>query len=125
MVRDTLPDKIGISVSYPLPGTRFYEMVRAQLGDKTHWEDSSDLAMMFQGTYQSPFYRHLHKLLHHDLELRQRLASGVHDASLLDAMDQLNADWLELGYLETQQRSPLPTALVHANINTHSVIADM
>ena len=25
LVRDTLPDDIGVSVSYPLPGTRFHE----------------------------------------------------------------------------------------------------
>ena len=29
-------------------------MVRAQLGEKDHWDDSNDLAMMFQGTYQTP-----------------------------------------------------------------------
>ena len=52
------------------PGTRFHEMVERQLGDKTNWVDSDDLAMMFQGTYDSPFYRHLHRLLHHDLLLR-------------------------------------------------------
>jgi anaerobic magnesium-protoporphyrin IX monomethyl ester cyclase len=73
LVRDTLPDDIGVSVSYPLPGTRFHEMVKAQLGDQDHWQDSNDLAMMFQGTYQTPFYRHLHRLLHKELRLRQRL----------------------------------------------------
>ena len=68
---NALPDDIGVSVSYPLPGTKFYEMVREQLGAKTHWADSDDLAMMFQGTYQSPFYRKLHHLLHDDLDLRK------------------------------------------------------
>src|SRR5262249_38454244 len=29
------PDDVGVSVSYPLPGTRFYELVKAQLGGKT------------------------------------------------------------------------------------------
>jgi hypothetical protein len=46
MVRRNRPDDIGISVSYPLPGTPFYERVRAQLGDKQNWVDSSDLDMM-------------------------------------------------------------------------------
>ena len=32
LVRDTSPDDIGVSVSYPLPGTKFYERVRAELG---------------------------------------------------------------------------------------------
>ncbi|HZO90939.1 MAG TPA: radical SAM protein [Chthonomonadaceae bacterium] len=115
MVRDTLPDKIGISVSYPLPGTRFYEMVRAQLGPKQNWVDSNDLAMMFQGAYRSPFYRHLHQLLHRDLELRQRLATGPPDAETLALLDRLNADWLELGRLEREQRSPEPTHALSRN----------
>jgi anaerobic magnesium-protoporphyrin IX monomethyl ester cyclase len=74
LVRETLPDDIGVSVSYPLPGTRFHAMVAASLGAKDHWDDSADLAMMFQGTYQTAFYRELHGLLHRDLELRQQLA---------------------------------------------------
>jgi anaerobic magnesium-protoporphyrin IX monomethyl ester cyclase len=105
LVRDTLPDNIGVSVSYPLPGTRFYDMVRDQLGPKTHWEDSDDLAMMFAGTYGSRFYRHLHRLLHHELELRQ----GMRDSKL--EIDQLAADWFTLGQLEVSERSPAPTLL--------------
>ncbi len=77
LVRETLPDAIGVSVSYPLPGTRFHAMVAASLGAKDHWDDSADLAMMFQGTYRTALYRELHGLLHRDLELRQRLAGGA------------------------------------------------
>ncbi|HEY4341981.1 MAG TPA: radical SAM protein, partial [Steroidobacteraceae bacterium] len=57
LIDTAAPDDVGISVSYPLPGTAFYEQVKAQLGAKTHWQDSNDLAMMFQGTYGSEFYR--------------------------------------------------------------------
>jgi anaerobic magnesium-protoporphyrin IX monomethyl ester cyclase len=39
-------------------------MVKAQLGDKTHWHESSDLDMMFTGTYTSGFYRAVRNLLH-------------------------------------------------------------
>jgi anaerobic magnesium-protoporphyrin IX monomethyl ester cyclase len=116
LVRDTLPDNIGVSVSYPLPGTKFYELVREQLGPKTNWVDSNDLAMMFQGTYQSPFYRKLHRVLHKDLELRQRLATcnpqpATRNNDLLHELDQLNAEWLELGRLEAQHRSETPTLI--------------
>ena len=34
MVRDCEPDDIGMSVSYPLPGTPFFERVRQELGPK-------------------------------------------------------------------------------------------
>ena len=73
LVRRLLPDEIGISVSYPLPGTRFYEWVAAELGEERHWHDSKDLAMLFQGSYPSDFYRRLHGLLHRELDLRHAL----------------------------------------------------
>jgi radical SAM superfamily enzyme YgiQ (UPF0313 family) len=69
MVRDCSPDEIGISVSYPLPGTPFYDSVRLQLGEKQNWVDSQDLAMMFQGTYTPAFYRILHKVTHKKFRL--------------------------------------------------------
>jgi anaerobic magnesium-protoporphyrin IX monomethyl ester cyclase len=64
LVDDARPDDVGVSVSYPLPGTKFYEAVRQQLGAKTHWQESSDLEMMFAGTYTSEFYRAVRNLLH-------------------------------------------------------------
>ncbi len=69
MVRKLQPDDIGVSVSYPLPGTGFHQMVSAQLGAKANWTDSADLTMMFQGAYSSEFYRALADALH--LEVRQ------------------------------------------------------
>ena len=64
LIESTRPDDIGVSVSYPLPGTKFYERVKEQLGAKTHWRESDDLAMMFDGTYRSEFYRAIRNLLH-------------------------------------------------------------
>ncbi len=64
MVTRLMPDQIGISVSYPLPGTVFYDRVRAALGDKTNWTDSDDLDLMFPGAYSPGFYRRLHRYVH-------------------------------------------------------------
>jgi len=64
-----LPDDVGVSVSYPLPGTKFYERVRSQLGRKTHWHESADLDVMFHGTYTSEFYRAIRDLLHERVSL--------------------------------------------------------
>lgn len=108
LVRDHLPDDVGVSVSYPLPGTRFYDMVQTELGDKTHWQDSNDLAMMFQGTYQTPFYRKLRQVVHGDLDLRHRLAKGE---EVNGELDRLTADWLELGRLEATAKSVSPTTV--------------
>lgn len=64
LVRATRPDDVGVSVSYPLPGTKFYERVHDQLGAKTNWNDSGDVSMMFRGAYNDKFYRALHDYLH-------------------------------------------------------------
>jgi hypothetical protein len=60
-----------MSVSYPLPGTPFYERVRAQLGAKQNWEDSADLAMLYQGPFPQAFYRVLHTVVHREFRLRR------------------------------------------------------
>jgi anaerobic magnesium-protoporphyrin IX monomethyl ester cyclase len=73
MVRDCRPDDIGVSVSYPLPGTPFYERVKDQLGPKQNWVDSGDLAMMYRATYVPEFYRALHALLHNEFRSRKIL----------------------------------------------------
>jgi anaerobic magnesium-protoporphyrin IX monomethyl ester cyclase len=64
LVKDTMPDDIGISVSYPLPGTVFYEKVKQDLLFKSNWTDSDELAMMFKNTYPPAFYKILHRLTH-------------------------------------------------------------
>ena len=71
LVRDCLPDDIGISVSYPLPGTRFYERVQAQLGVQQNWVDSADLAMMYEGPFPTSFYRQLHTVVHKEFRARR------------------------------------------------------
>ena len=75
MVRQTRPDDIGVSVSYPLPGTRFHQIVAAEMGPKANWKDSSDLSMMFRGAYSTAFYRALADALH--MEVRGGDASSV------------------------------------------------
>ncbi|HEX7014439.1 MAG TPA: radical SAM protein [Cyclobacteriaceae bacterium] len=64
MVLELMPDEVGISVSYPLPGTGFYEKVQHHMREKRNWTDSDDLAMMFQGTFQGDYYRKLHQYVH-------------------------------------------------------------
>lgn len=75
MVRDLLPDDIGISVSYPLPGTKFYEDVKHELGARANWIDSADLAMLYQGPYRTEFYRQLHTVVHKEYRARKTSAA--------------------------------------------------
>jgi anaerobic magnesium-protoporphyrin IX monomethyl ester cyclase len=71
MVRDCRPDDIGMSVSYPLPGTKFHDSVRDQLSVKQNWLDSNDLAMLYRGPYTTSFYRQLHTVLHKEYRSRK------------------------------------------------------
>lgn len=71
LVRETRPDDIGMSVSYPLPGTEFHAAVRAQLGARQNWVDSEDLAMLYQGPFSTAFYRQLHRVLHREFRARK------------------------------------------------------
>lgn len=61
MINYLLPSSIGVSVSYPLPGTTFYERVKVELKAKANWTDSDELQLMFKNTYQPAFYKQLHR----------------------------------------------------------------
>ncbi len=73
MVRECAPDDIGISVSYPLPGTKFFERVKLELGEKQNWVDSEDLAMLHRGPFPTEFYRILHGRVHYEFRTRRAL----------------------------------------------------
>ncbi len=90
MVGRCRPDDIGLSVSYPLPGTPFHERVQSQLGAKQNWVDSSDLAMMYRATYSPEFYRTLHRFVHARFRASRgwsavgRIVRAPHRATALD-----------------------------------------
>jgi anaerobic magnesium-protoporphyrin IX monomethyl ester cyclase len=97
------PDEIGVSVSYPLPGTKFYDLVKAQLRAKTHWQESNDLDMMFQGTYTSDFYRAVRNLLHDQVALQTAEAPLLPEHER--AADAIGHRWEELMRNELKYRS--------------------
>lgn len=103
LIREERPDDIGVSVSYPLPGTKFFETVRDQLGRKTNWIDSDELAMIFSGTYRTPFYRMVRDLLHEEV-LTYR------DGATTTPQGRLDDRWLHLEGRERAWRSPDATA---------------
>jgi anaerobic magnesium-protoporphyrin IX monomethyl ester cyclase len=73
LVRELVPDDIGISVSYPLPGTKYHEKTVARLGDKRNWTQSSDLDPLVPGSRSPGFYRTLSRVVHAEL----RVARGA------------------------------------------------
>lgn len=98
-VRETRPDDVGISFSYPLPGTVFYERVRAQLGRKRNWMDSDDLCIMFKGAYTNEFYRAVRDALHAEVDSwRQPHSQAV--------LDEIKGRWRSVSDLEAISRHP-------------------
>jgi anaerobic magnesium-protoporphyrin IX monomethyl ester cyclase len=95
LIAEEQPDDIGVSVAYPLPGTRFHELVKAGLGERRNWRDSDDLAMLFEGTYGTPFYRLVRDHLHDEVR------SGRRD----------DCSWARLGHEERAHRSTNPILL--------------
>jgi radical SAM superfamily enzyme YgiQ (UPF0313 family) len=97
LVRKIRPDDIGISFSYPLPGTVFYERVRTQLGTKRNWTDSDDLCIMFKAAYTTEFYRAVREALHAEVDSwsqpeahRELNANVVALWRIVDEMEPLN-----------------------------------
>jgi len=128
MVRATRPDDIGVSVSYPLPGTKFFERVKMQIGQKTNWSDSEDLSMMFQGAYTDEFYRALHDALHAQVDASNASSKPPQVQATTVSPELL---WEKVVRLEQSCRNARPTppvicdntALVQLNANMTSRVA--
>ncbi|MEO8086445.1 MAG: radical SAM protein [Bacteroidota bacterium] len=71
MVMELMPDDIGVSVSYPLPGTKFYDRVKDELTAKANWTDSDELVLMFKNNFPSAFYKELQRYLHKRFRSKQ------------------------------------------------------
>jgi len=104
LIERARPDDVGVSVSYPLPGTPFYERVKSQLGTKTHWQESNDLEMMFRGTYSSEFYRAVRELLHDQVSASQSNCTDRQDEGARSALS-LHRRWENLISSERRYRS--------------------
>jgi radical SAM superfamily enzyme YgiQ (UPF0313 family) len=109
LIETARPDDVGVSVAYPLPGTKFHELVSEQLGAKTRWQASGELAMMFPGTYTTPFYREVRDLLHDEVRLSSS-PDTVHGAIAERARHMLQRRWDRLlarqeAFLSTPRRS--------------------
>jgi len=104
LVRNTRPDDIGISISYPLPGTLFYERVQEQIGAKRNWTDSDDLCVMFHAAYKDEFYMALRKALHAEVDSWRTIP-------LQDSKADLTSLWDHVLELEPITKNPEATTL--------------
>lgn len=104
LVRTTRPDDVGISFSYPLPGTRFHARVQEQLGAKRNWSDSDDLCVMFKGAYTDEFYRSIRDAIHAEVNSWNG-AGPMLPASEIDGM------WAQIERREPESRNSDVTML--------------
>lgn len=110
LVRSTHPHDVGVSVSYPLPNTRFYEKVRAQLGSKRNWTDSDDLCVMFTAEYKDVFYHALRDALH----------AEVDSWRIRGARDRVSGLWQRVAEIEKVSRNTSPTRFRAEEAQRHS-----
>jgi anaerobic magnesium-protoporphyrin IX monomethyl ester cyclase len=120
MVRELMPDDIGISVSYPLPGTKFYDRVVTEMGEKKNWVDSGDFEMMFAGEYTTNFYRVLHKRVHKEFRSRQILKQPIKHIKSAWKLPFYLAGWvwyeMKMKRLEKKERNPKAFKLVSESV---------
>jgi anaerobic magnesium-protoporphyrin IX monomethyl ester cyclase len=103
LVRNTRPDDIGISLSYPLPGTTFFDRVQEQIGAKSNWTDSDDLCLMFKAAYKDEFYLALRNALHAEVD-------SWHNKS---ASTDLISLWRKVFAMEQSSRNSEATTFEH------------
>jgi radical SAM superfamily enzyme YgiQ (UPF0313 family) len=93
LLRDTRPTQFSSTIAYPLPGTPFYEQVRALLVETPDWDYTAENRMMYQGRYSTRFHRWVQRLLQREW-LWARLRAGDEQASLLQRLRALAALWV-------------------------------
>jgi radical SAM superfamily enzyme YgiQ (UPF0313 family) len=122
-VRETRPDDIGVSFSYPLPGTVFYERVRAQLGQKQNWTDSDDLCIMFRAAYKTDFYRAVRDALHAEVDSWREPGMSREGRERIDAMWR-RVDEVEPVYRDTDaSRSEIASLVSPAFVPVEQVMS--
>ena len=103
LVRNTRPDDVGISVSYPLPGTAFFDRVQEQIGAKKNWTDSDDLCLMFKAAYKDEFYLALRNALHAEVDSWHKQGGSSDLISL----------WRKVFAMEQSSRNSEATTFTH------------
>ena len=104
LITGLLPDEIGVSVSYPLPGTAFFDKIRAGLFDKDHWQESRDLEVVFNASYSSDFYRRIRNHLHRELKV-------LLDCPQADTRSLWQTRWQQLIDCADQHRQAIAVSL--------------
>ena len=98
MVKSLRPDEIGVSVSYPLPGTVFHAHV-AHVLEATHWQASMENRTLHPAPFSEDFYREAREVLrsvHSGGRLRERGWDAVRRPSRRSTRRLLGSVWHRL-----------------------------
>ncbi len=117
LVRWSKPDDIGVSVSYPLPNTRFYARVQHQLGKKRNWRDSDDLCVTFTAAYKSEFYLAIRDALHAEVNAWRK--PSAESAARIEGL------WQRVTAMEHGARNARPTQLSVPDVQRASQLLEI
>jgi radical SAM superfamily enzyme YgiQ (UPF0313 family) len=120
LVHETRPDDIGVSFSYPLPNTKFYERVHEELGGKRNWADSEDLCVMFKGAYTDVFYRAIRDALHAEVD-----SWSSPQPAAAPRQTEIREMWRRVELLEPVSRNADATQLPLAPASSHSAALEL
>ena len=74
LLKDLDPDVFGIAVAFPMKGTDFYENIEPLVRPESHWTQTNENKLVFQGQYRPEFYWFAERLLHNEVALHRLVA---------------------------------------------------
>ena len=74
LIKDLDPDVFGIAVAFPMKGTDFYENIEPLVRAESHWTQTNENKLVFQGQYRPRFYWFAERLLHNEVALHRLVA---------------------------------------------------
>jgi anaerobic magnesium-protoporphyrin IX monomethyl ester cyclase len=89
LLREIAPDEYSISIAYPMPGTKFYDLVRGSMPQEREWVNRDDTDIRFDGEYGTLYYRLARAVAHRRYAprrpLRKRIEGWMLEPALLAA----------------------------------------
>jgi anaerobic magnesium-protoporphyrin IX monomethyl ester cyclase len=63
LVDEIRPDKLSVSIAYPIPGTRYYEDVKERIFDTSSWRHTNDYRVSYHRKYPDLYYTSARRLI--------------------------------------------------------------
>lgn len=73
LIKDLDPEVFGIAVAFPMKGTDFYDNIEPLVSAESHWTQTNENKLVFQGQYRPGFYWYAERLLHNEVALHRMI----------------------------------------------------